>query len=94
MGARRGEAVSIVVDGVACRAYRGETVAAALLANGRQRLRLTRRTRAPRGVFCGMGICFDCVATINGVANVRSCMTRVEDGMTIVTGITDEAGTD
>jgi len=78
--------VSIKVDGEPVEAYVGESVAAALLARGRKSFRHTERRGAPRGVFCGMGICFDCLVTINGEPNVRACMTSVEEGMTVETG--------
>ncbi|MBX5440294.1 MAG: (2Fe-2S)-binding protein [Solirubrobacteraceae bacterium] len=78
----RGPAVTITVDGRAVRAHAGETVAAALLAEG---VLATRTTvgGAPRGVFCGMGVCFDCLAVIDGVPNTRTCMTYVRDGMDV-----------
>jgi predicted molibdopterin-dependent oxidoreductase YjgC len=88
-GVRRGASLTIFVDGEAVTAFAGESVAAALLASDRRALRLTPRHRAPRGLFCAMGVCFDCLVTVNRVANVRACMTTVEDGMQIETGIGD-----
>ncbi len=81
---QRGQAVSITVDGVSLQAYLGETIAGALLANGQ---RAWRRTEGgePRGLFCGMGICFDCTVTVDGVSNVRACITPVVDGMVVET---------
>ena len=81
---QRGQAVTITVDGVPIQAYLGETIAGALLANGRRAWRRTQKGEA-RGLFCGMGICFDCVVTVDGVANVRACMTPVADGMVVET---------
>ena len=78
----RGPAVTIRVDGRAVEAFAGETVAAALLADGVIATRTTPRG-APRGVFCGMGVCFDCLAVIDGVPNTRTCMTYVRDGMDV-----------
>ena len=86
IGSERGERVTIVVDGSPLTAFRGETVAAALLASGRRSLRRTWRTGSPRGLFCAMGVCFDCVVTINERTNTRSCITYVEEGMQITTG--------
>ena len=83
---RRGDPLRLIVDGVAVQAFRGETVAAALLSSGRLAFRTTERAHASRAPFCGMGVCFECLVTINGVSRVRSCMTAVEEGMTIVTG--------
>jgi len=88
-GLARGPALEIEVDGQMLRAYDGETVAAALFAAGRQSLRRTSRLGEPRGVYCGMGVCFDCVMTVDGVPNVRTCQARVRAGMTVRTQIGD-----
>ncbi len=85
VGIERGRQVEIEVDGEAVVAYEGETIAAALIASGRTTLRHTSKNDAPRGIFCGMGVCFDCAMTVNGVANVRTCVTPVEAGMKIQT---------
>ena len=79
----RGKPVTITVDGAPISAYEGESVAAALLASGRRTFRRTRRTGAPRGLFCGIGVCYDCTVHIAGTGVVRSCVTPVEAGMTI-----------
>ncbi len=88
-GIQRGGAVDIEIDGEALRAYEGETIAAALLAAGRQSFRRTARRGEPRGVYCGMGVCFDCVMTVNGIPNVRTCQTRVSAGMIVRTQMGD-----
>jgi predicted molibdopterin-dependent oxidoreductase YjgC len=81
-GIERGPAVTITVDGQSRIAHEGETVAAALIADDGI---ATRRTAsgAWRGVYCGMGACFDCLVVIDGVPNTRACMTLVADGMRI-----------
>ena len=81
---QRGQAVTITVDGVPIKAYQGETVAGVLLADGQRAWRRTESGQ-PRGLFCGMGICFDCLATVDGVPNVRACITPVADGMVVET---------
>jgi len=58
----------------------GQSIGAALLAAGHLSLRTTRHGGAPRGLFCGIGICFDCLVTVNGQPNVRACLTEVRDG--------------
>jgi predicted molibdopterin-dependent oxidoreductase YjgC len=78
--------VYVTVDGEPVHSYPGETVATVLLAMGRWTFRHTDHLRAPRGLFCGMGICFDCLVTVDGQANVRACMTPVHAGMVIETG--------
>jgi predicted molibdopterin-dependent oxidoreductase YjgC len=80
------ETLALVVDGEPVEAYPGETVATVLLALGRQTFRHTDRQHAPRGLFCGMGVCFDCLVTIDGQPNVRACMTPVQAGMVVETG--------
>ena len=79
----RGPEVQIVVDGVPVTAFEGESVAAALLASGRRTLRTTARRREPRGLYCGIGVCFDCVMTVDGIPNVRTCQTPVRAGMRV-----------
>ena len=78
----RGRRVEIVLDGAAVEAYEGETVAAVLLARGEAATRTTVKGE-PRGVFCGMGVCFDCLVVVDGVPNTRACMTWVRDGMQV-----------
>jgi hypothetical protein len=84
--AARGSAIEIIVDGDPSPAFWGESVAAALLASGKRILRTTPRGE-PRGVYCGVGICFDCVMTIDGQPSVRACQTTVRPGMRIETQI-------
>lgn len=79
------EDVAITVDGKKLLAKSGEMIAAALLANGIKIHRYTAKEHRPRGIFCGIGQCTDCVMTVNGKANVRTCITPVEDGMVVET---------
>jgi NADH dehydrogenase/NADH:ubiquinone oxidoreductase subunit G len=92
--ADRGAAVTIWIDGQPTEAYAGETVAAALLASGKRVFRLTDKSRAPRGLYCGMGVCFDCLVTVDGEALVRACVTPVRAGMMIETGATPRGARD
>lgn len=68
------------LDGVPCAAEPGQTVAAALLARGVVSWRTTRGAGRPRGVFCGIGVCFDCLVVVNGVPDVRACQRVLADG--------------
>lgn len=77
--------VKIEMDGETIAAREGEPIAAAIMAAGRLKLRHTRKSGEPRGVFCGIGRCTDCVMTVDGQANVRTCVTPVRDGMRIQT---------
>ncbi len=81
---KRGPQVRIYVNGQAVFAHAGESVHAALLAAGIRTLRKSQ-TGQGRGVLCGMGVCYECLATIDGVPNVRSCMTEVQADMEIET---------
>jgi predicted molibdopterin-dependent oxidoreductase YjgC len=63
----------------------GETIAVALLAAGVQALRTTERGSEPRGLFCNMGVCFDCLVEVDGYPNVRACQTVVREGMQVRT---------
>lgn len=81
-GVRRGAAVTISVDGAPLQAHLGESVAAALIAGGAAAIRATRGGSA-RGLYCGMGVCFECLMLVDGVPNTRACMTWVRDGMEI-----------
>ncbi len=80
----RGSRVTLMVNGQKIIAYENESVHAALTAAGIRNFQLSK-TGKPRGVFCGMGICYDCLVTINNVPGQRACMTMVKDKMEIIT---------
>jgi predicted molibdopterin-dependent oxidoreductase YjgC len=80
---------SFTFDGQPVRFAAGQSVGAALLAAGIRSWRTTRRTGAPRGVFCGIGVCFDCLISVDGVANERACLRPAAEGLTVRT----QAGT-
>ena len=73
---------TIEFDGRAIPAWPGESVAAALLAAGHHYLR-TAEDGSPRGVLCGIGVCWECRCIIDGRQNTRACMTEVRPGMTV-----------
>ena len=70
-------------DGAEIPFRRGQSVAAALLAAGVSAVRRTRGADAPRGVFCGIGVCFDCLATIDGAGGVRTCQVIATEGLEV-----------
>jgi len=76
-------ALTIYLDGRALPARDGDSIAAALLANGVATTRGTALSGAPRGPYCMMGACFDCLAVVDGRAGVQTCLTPVRDGMRI-----------
>ncbi len=75
--------VAITVDDKQIEAYEGEPIAAALHAAGIKILRTTRKYNEPRGVFCNIGRCTDCIMKVDGKPNVRTCVTLVKEGMNI-----------
>ncbi|MEN9325401.1 MAG: hypothetical protein RL414_1155 [Actinomycetota bacterium] len=75
--------LTFTFNGKPMKAIAGQTIAAALLQAGHAELRSTRFGDEPRSIFCGIGICFDCVVTVNGVANQRSCLIEVNEGMQV-----------
>jgi hypothetical protein len=58
----------------------GQSIGAALIAAGYRSWRTTRRGGAPRGIFCGIGVCFDCLVIVNGRPNQRACLIEVRQG--------------
>jgi predicted molibdopterin-dependent oxidoreductase YjgC len=80
----------ITVDEEPLTAEAGQTIAGALLAAGRRSWRRAP-SGAPRGVFCGIGVCFDCLVTVNGVRDVRACRRRAREGDVVTTQSRTEA---
>ncbi|MET4095723.1 (2Fe-2S)-binding protein [Arthrobacter sp. UYCu712] len=77
------DAVTVSFDGRPLEAAPGQSVGAALAANGITAWRSTRMGARPRGLFCGIGVCFDCLITVNGAENQRACLVEVSNGMKI-----------
>ncbi|MFG1907674.1 FAD-dependent oxidoreductase [Kribbella sp. NPDC048928] len=73
-------ALDVTIDGQPVTAYAGQTVAAVLLANGRDTWRTTRVHGRPRGIFCGIGACHDCLITVNSLPDVRACQRTITPG--------------
>ena len=76
-------AVTIYYNGESLEAFEGEPVASALMAAGIRVMRATAKRREPRGVFCAIGRCTDCMMIVDGVPNTRTCVTTVHDGMRV-----------
>jgi len=76
----RAERVRFTFDGRPLTAEPGQTVGAALLAAGVRSWRRTRAGGRPRGLFCGIGACFDCLVDVNDDRAVRACLVPVRDG--------------
>ncbi|MCC6718264.1 MAG: (2Fe-2S)-binding protein [Acetobacteraceae bacterium] len=72
-----------IFEGQPLEAKAGDSVAAALLAAGITQFRTTPATGAPRGPWCLMGVCFDCLVDIDGQANRQACQVTVAEGMAV-----------
>ena len=77
--------VGFTFDGASLTAAAGDSVAAALLAAGRAVCRTSAVSGAPRGPYCMMGVCFECLVVIDGTANRQACLVPVAEGMRIET---------
>ncbi len=75
----------IYFDSVPIPAEPGQSVGAALTAAGITAWRTTRREGRPRGLFCGIGICFDCLLTVDSLPGQRACLVRAAPGMKLQT---------
>jgi predicted molibdopterin-dependent oxidoreductase YjgC len=81
----KGQEVEFVFNGEMMKGFAGEPIAAALRASGVRIHRFTKKAHRPRGIFCAIGRCTDCVMIVNGVANVRACVTPLQASMDIRT---------
>ena len=77
--------VTIYYNGEPIAARDGEMIAAALYNAGVRSFRYTPKLNEPRGIFCAIGRCTDCMMVVDGVPNTRTCITQVRDGMTVET---------
>lgn len=84
-GAAPEPSAEITVDGRPVRVLPGQTLAAAMLAARGPGWRGTRGSGEERGLFCGIGVCFDCLVTVNGVGSVRACLVTVRPGDVVST---------
>ena len=78
--------LSFTFDGQPMTARAGDTVAAALLVNGITACRETPVSDTPRAPYCLMGVCFECLMEIDGIANRQACLVPIEPGMRVTTG--------
>ncbi len=77
--------ITFTYNGAELQGAQGQSVAAALLANRERITRFTRVESKPRGLFCGIGICFDCLLIIDNHRNQRSCIVELKEGMNVMT---------
>lgn len=84
-GVKRGRRFEIEVDGEKLVAYEGETIAAVVMAAGKRTFRHTPKKNHPRGMYCGIGLCHECLMVIDGVPNTRACQTLATPGCRVQT---------
>ena len=77
--------LAFTLDSEAVSGREGDTVAAALLALGQRSFRRTPVSGAERGPWCLMGVCHDCLVTIDGTGNAQSCLVPLRAGMAVET---------
>lgn len=75
--------ITLTFDGRPLAGVTGDSVGAALTRAGVRSWRTTRRGGRPRGLFCGIGICYDCLLTVDGVPDQRACLVPAADGMVV-----------
>ena len=75
------EVVTSYFDGQSIPARAGEPIAAALMNAGIRAFRTTAKRHEPRGIFCAIGRCTDCMMIVDSVPNTRTCVTLVRDGL-------------
>jgi len=83
--------IEFTFDGEKIDAITGQSVAAALLAANQRTVRKTRFNNNERGVFCGIGVCFDCLVVIDGITNQRACLIEAKPGMKVQTQVGSDA---
>lgn len=81
----KGNVVKFEFDGKEMEGYEGEPIATALKASDVMVHRYTQKEHKPRGIFCAIGRCTDCVMIVDGVPNVRTCITPLKAGMVVRT---------
>lgn len=81
----KGRKVTFLYNRKELQGYEGEPIAAALKAEGVMVHRYTKKQHKPRGIFCAIGRCTDCVMVVDGKPNVRTCVTPLKEGMRIET---------
>ncbi len=82
---QKGRKVTFTFDGKEMEGFEGEPIAVALRAAGVMIHRYTQKRHEPRGIFCAIGRCTDCVMVVDGRPNIRTCMTPLKEGMQVET---------
>lgn len=82
---QKGKKLKFTFNGEEIEGFEGETIAAALHAAGVKVLGRSLFLHRPRGFYCAIGNCSSCLMTVNGKANVKTCVTDLEEGMIVET---------
>lgn len=82
---KNGRLIAFTFDGKILEGYEGEPIATALRESGVMIHRYTKKLNKPRGIFCAIGRCTDCVMVVDGKPNVRTCVTPLAEGMNVQT---------
>ena len=80
---KRGKRITFIYNGKPINAYEGESIAAALHAAGVMVLGYSQTLHRPRGFYCAIGNCSSCMMVVDGIPNVKTCVTEVRDGMRV-----------
>ena len=80
-----GPGLGFTFDGRRIHHRPGQTVGAALVEHDILAWRTTRHDGRPRGLFCGIGVCFDCLVTVDGIPNQRACVVLADEVEEITT---------
>ncbi|SOC02982.1 2Fe-2S iron-sulfur cluster protein [Ureibacillus xyleni] len=75
-------------NGKEIKGHEGQPIAAALFDNGIRAIRYCDVTGELRGIYCGIGHCFECRATVNGISGIRTCLTPIEENMNVASNLT------
>ena len=75
--------ITVTLNATPVTAEAGQSVGAVLMGEGIKAWRTTRNEGKPRGLFCGIGACYDCLVTVDGQPNQRACMVQACDSMNI-----------
>ena len=81
----RKDKVKFTFNGQELEGYKGESIQAALHAAGVKVLGKSLELHRPRGFYCAIGNCSSCQMVVNGVPNVKTCVTELEEGMVVET---------
>lgn len=81
----KGHTVNFTFDGNVLQGIENEPISAALRVAGVMTHRYTHKKHEPRGLFCAIGRCTDCVMVVDGKPNIRTCITPLKEGMVVQT---------